>query len=261
MLMACNIGNTNIMLGLFAEDELVFQANLATTRERSPDEYAILLNGLLDMRKISPAQIEGVAIASVVRPLNDVIAAAIGRLCDVDPLIVGPGVKTGLNIKTDIPSQIGADIVANSVAASDLAGNPLVVLAMGTATTLTGINAAGELSGVMICPGVGSSMDALSAQAAELPRVALERPRNLLGRNTVDSMVSGIINGNAAMIEGLLQRVATEWDVDRLTVVATGGYAAKIIPFIHSGHRIIHEPDLALFGLKKIYNLSRRRKS
>lgn len=260
MLLTCNIGNTNINIGLFKQDELLFHANLATTRERSSDEYAILINGLLSMHGISASDIAGIALSSVVRPLNDIILSAVKKLTDIRPLLVGPGVKTGLNIKTDIPSQLGADIVANSVAASEIASVPLVVLALGTATTLTGINVDGELCGVMICPGVSSSVDALSAHAAELPRVALEKPGKLLGKNTIESMVSGVINGHAAMIEGLLQRISEAWSADHLTVVATGEHAEKIIPYIKSEHRIIFEPYLTLIGLKKIYHLSRKRK-
>lgn len=179
----------------------------------------------------------------------------------VKPLLVGPGVKTGLNIKTDIPSQMGADIVANAVAATSLEKCPMVILDFGTATTLTAINENGELCGVLIYPGVRSSLNALSSQAAELPGISLDSPKALLGKNTIDSMVSGIIYGNASMIDGLLDRIAEEWTAKELTVIAAGGLADRIISYCKSGHKIQFVPNLTLLGLKKIYHLSYRHKT
>lgn len=260
MLLACDIGNTNISIGVFTDDDIVFHSKIATVYDKSADEYAILLKGILSMYGMAAADIDGAVLSSVVRPLNDKIIAAVVKLTRITPLMVGPGVKTGLNIKTDIPSQIGADIVANAVAAAAIADFPIIVVALGTATTLTGINSDGELCGVLICPGVSSSLKALSAHAAELPQVALEKPKGLFGKNTIDAMVSGIVFGNASMIEGLLDRFSAEWDELSLTVVVTGGHADSILPYINSDHKIMHEPNLTLFGLKKIYQLSRRHK-
>ena len=260
MLLTCNIGNTNIAFGLFDDDKKLFHAKIATVSVKTADEYAILLLGLLDMYHVRPDAIDGAIIASVVRPLNAVITEAIYKLTGVDSLQVGPGVKTGLNIKTEIPSQLGADIVANCVAAGMMADYPLVVLSMGTATTLTAMNERGELSGVMICPGLDESLQMLSARTAELPMVALDRPKSLLGKNTVDAMVSGVVHGHTAMIEGLLSRIKDSWQVDQITVVAGGAYADHVLALIDPACQIIHEPDLTILGLKKIYALSKRRR-
>lgn len=258
MLFTCNIENTSISLGVFDKDTLVFDSQIATRHEKTVDEYAILIGSVFNMYHVSPASIDGAIISSVVRPLNTTMCQAVEKLMLVKPVLVGPGVKTGLNIMTDMPSQVGADIVANAVAAVSLVKGPLVLLNFGTATTLTGINGKGELCGVMICPGVRSSIDALTTQAAELPAISLESPKFLLGKNTVDSMVGGIIHGNAAMIDGLLDRIADEWQTKELSVIATGELASKIIPYCRCSFRIQYEPHLTLLGLKKIFNLNSR---
>ena len=172
----------------------------------------------------------------------------------------GPGVRTGLDIRTDIASQLGADIVANAVAALSLAPAPLVFVDFGTATTLTGINAGGELCGVLICPGVRTSLDALSGAAAELPRIAVDGPKHLFGKNTVDSMTSGAVFGHAAMVDGLLDRVAAEWGLSELTVLATGSWADRIVPFCSGRHGIRFQPDLTLRGLRRIAEMNARAK-
>lgn len=261
MLLTCNIENANIFLGVFDGDSMVFDSQIATCREKSIDEYAILIHDIFYMHQVSLSFIDGAIIASVVRPLITTLSQAIEKLVKIKPMLVGPGLKTGLNIKTDIPSQVGADIVANAVAANALVTCPMVVLDFGTATTLTGINDHGQLCGVLICPGVRSSLDALSAHTAELPAISLENPRNLLGRNTIDSMVSGIIHGNAAMIDGLLDRIAEEWGISELTVIATGETTNNIIPYCRSSHLIQYEPNLTLQGLKIIHGLNDRHKA
>lgn len=260
MLFACTIENADIEFGVFNGDRLLFEARLATSRERSSDEYAILISSIFQMNRVTPASISGAIIASVVRPLNDIMAQAVEKLMNTKPLLVGPGVKTGLNIKTDIPSQVGADIVANAVAAALISKGPLVIIDFGTATTMTGINAAGELSGVLIGPGVQTSLDALSERAAELPGIALDNPGALLGKNTIESMASGFVYGSAAMVDGLLDRVAKLWNTDSLTIVATGRLAEKIIPYCTGGRTIRYEPHLALRGLRLIHQLNDRRK-
>jgi len=261
MLFACSIENARINLGVFDGDRLVFESSITTDASKSVDEYAILLRGIFDLYQVALASIDGAILASVVRPMNAVLIQVIEKLTGIKPMLVGPGVKTGLNIKTDIPSQVGGDIVANAVAAVSLTKGPLVFIDFGTATTLTGINAQGELCGVLICPGVRSSLDALSANAAELPKIALENPKSVLGRNTIDSMTGGIIIGTAAMIDGLLDRIAAEWDWNQLTVIATGTYADRIIPYCRSSHPIRHEPSLTLQGLRLIHRLNERTKA
>lgn len=258
MIFTSNIENTYIFLGVFDGNSMVFHSRISASGEKGVDEYAILLDGIFRMYGVAPSSVEGAIIGSVVRPLNDSFGGAVEKLIGVKPLIVGPGVKTGLNIKTDIPSQIGADIVANAVAANALASSPLVVLDLGTATTLAAINSKGEFCGALICPGVHPSLNALSSQAAELPRVAIDSPRTLIGKNTIDSMVSGIIYGNASMIDGLLDRIAAEWDTDQLTVLATGAIADIIIPYCRWQPKIRMVPHLALQGLLKIWQLNSR---
>ncbi|MEA4889176.1 MAG: type III pantothenate kinase [Clostridiaceae bacterium] len=260
MLFTCNIENTTVSFGVFDGDMMIFNAQIATSCEKSSDEYAILINNVFSMNHLALSSVDGAIISSVVRPLNETIGQAIEQLLRVKPLFVGPGVKTGLNIKTDFPSQVGADIVANAVAALSLVKSPLVLLDFNTATTLTGINENGELCGVLIYPGVRSSLKDLSDHAAELPRIALDSPKHLLGKNTIDSMVSGIIYGNAAMIDGILDRLAEEWNTMELTVIATGGLADKIIAYCRCKHKIQYEPNLTLLGLKKIYSLNDRHK-
>ncbi|MGI6333216.1 MAG: type III pantothenate kinase [Saccharofermentanales bacterium] len=260
MLLVCAIENSDINLGVFDRDQLLFSSWLSASRSRSADEYAILMDNVFRMNRQNPAAITGAVLASVVRPLNDVFCQAIRQIAAVQPLMVGPGVKTGLNIKTDIPSQVGADIVANAVGAAALEKGALVVLDFGIATTLTGINDAGELCGVLIAPGLETSLEALSAQAAELPFVALDQPGALFGKNTVESMTSGFIYGFAAMVDGLLDRIAGFWNTETLTIIATGRLAPKVIPYCIGGRAIRHEPHLPLYGLKLIHQLNNRRR-
>ncbi len=259
MILAVSIENTYISFGVFADDKLIVDARLATRDSKSLDEYAILLSGILSMNNIPVDKIDGAVLASVVRPMNATIRGAIEKLCKVRPLLLGPGIKTGLSIKTDFPSQIGGDIVANAVAAADLMRPPYVVVDIGTATTLTAINIEGELSGVIICPGAASALQALSENAAELPRIAVESPRELLGKNTNDSMASGVVYGHAAMIDGLLQRISRQWGNRSLDIVATGEWAGQILPFSDYKDSLRVEPNLTLSGLHKIYRLNARK--
>jgi type III pantothenate kinase len=258
--LVCTVGNADINLGVYNRDQLLFSSWLSTSRSRSADEYAILFDNVFRMNHQNPAAITGAVLASVVRPLNDILGQAIRQIAAVQPLMVGPGVKTGLNIKTDIPSQVGADIVANAVGAAALEKGALVILDFGVATTLTGINQAGELCGVLIAPGLETSLEALSTQAAELPFVALDQPGALFGKNTVESMTSGFIYGFAAMVDGLLDRIANLWNTETLTIIATGRLAPKVIPYCAGSRAIRHEPHLPLHGLKLIHQLNSRRR-
>ncbi len=261
MLLVISIENTTTALGVYDEDRLRLRASLATSRERSADEYAVLIASLLAMHRLPADEVRAAIIASVVRPLSATLGEAVRQLTGIQPLLVGPGVRSGLNIKTDIPSQVGADIVANAVGALALAESPLIVVDFGTATTLTAINEHGELCGVIICPGVRSSLDALSSHAADLPGIALESPRRLLGKNTIDAMTSGIVYGQAAMVDGLLDRIAATWNNKKPTVIATGAHAAAIVPWCRDQAAIRLEPDLTLAGLNRIYQLNDRLKT
>lgn len=260
MLFAASLENSHILLGVFSEDNLLFQAQIATDKEKTADEYAILLQGILSMHQINRQAFSGAILASVVRPLTDTFGQAMTKLIGISPLILGPGVKTGLNIRTDIPSQVGADLVALAVAAQHIAKAPLIIISFGTATTLTGLKSEGELSGVLIYPGVRASLNALSSQAADLPSVALDMPKSILGKNTIDSMVNGIVHGSAAMIDGILERIEQEWQTPELTVMTTGPFADKIIPHCRTRHQLHHEPNLTLLGLRQIYRQNTRPK-
>lgn len=260
MLFVCDIGNSSIKTGVFDGEKLLFISVFSAVERRTADDMAVLLNGSFALHGLDPALIKGAVIASVVKPLTAVAAAAIERLMHIKPLIVGPGVKTGLNIKTDIPSQLGADIAVCAVGAQQMRPQPQIIISMGTATTFASINSDGELCGVLIIPGIGISLDALAASAAELPRAALSQPSALLGRNTVDSMNSGVIYGNASMLDGLLDRISSEWSQTGLEVVATGAFAEMVIPYMVSNHRIRYVKDLSLQGLKRIYQLNIKKK-
>lgn len=258
MLFVCAIENTNIAVGIMRGEQLLFDARIATACERSADEYALIIANLLALHEIDRKAIRGAIIASVVRPLGALLSQAVEQLLQIKPLTLGPGLKTGLNIKTDIPSQVGADIVANAVGALALAESPLVFVDFGTATTVTGINDKGELSGVMICPGIRSSLDALSEHAAELPSIALDTPRHLFGKNTIDAMISGVVLGHASMVDGLLDRVSEAWNNRNLTIIATGTHAGTVIPHCRHADQIRLEPHLAFRGLRRIYGLNDR---
>ncbi|MDN5314868.1 MAG: type pantothenate kinase [Clostridiales bacterium] len=261
MLFACDIGNSTIKLGLFNDDHLVSHASLSSNRNATADEYAIQIMGCFSMFGVLPENINGCIISSVVRPLNPVFAESIKKTLKIEPIFVGPGLRTGLNIRTEIPSQLGADIVANAVASLRNEEPPIVIVAMGTATTLTVINQSAELTGVLICPGIALAQNALSSVAAELPGIALSQPVTLLGRNTIDAMVSGSVLGHAAMINGLIDRIADELSVQNMTIVITGNLSEWVIPYISSDkYKVINDKDLTLNGLRRIYNLSNKKR-
>ncbi len=259
MLFACIIENTDISIGLLDRDRLVYSARLATDVRRTADEYALIISGLMTRQELDLSQINGAIIASVVRPLGPVLSQALASLFQTSPLILGPGIKSGLSIRTDIPSQVGADIVANAVGALERYPGPLLVLDFGTASTLAAVNENKELCGVIICPGIRSSLDALSQNAAELPRLDLQAPRRLLGKNTLEAMASGIIYGHAAMIDGLLDRIKAEWN-NELTIIATGRYAAQVVPFCQRQAGINLDQQLAFSGLNRIFALNQPKK-
>jgi type III pantothenate kinase len=258
MLFAFSIENTDIHLGVFDGDVLVFDSRVAASLERSADEYAILFQNIFSMYGVSVDAIDAAVFSSVVRPLSHRVGSAVEKLTREKPLQVGPGVRTGLSIRTEIASQVGADIVANAVAAASLVPSPMVFVDFGTATTLTGINGNGELCGVLICPGTRTSLEALSAGAAELPRIAVDNPRGLFGKNTIDSMTNGIVYGQAAMVDGLLARIAEEWCLADLTVLATGEWADRVVPHCRRKEGIRLVPELTLLGLKRIHEMNSR---
>ena len=255
MLFTADIGARTVTLGVFDGEKLRFCASLSAARGRTADEYAVLLSRLFEMHGVAPIM-EGAVLSSVSKPLNGVMAQAVEQICGVKPMFLGPGVRTGLDIRADVPSQLGGDIAACCIGALRLQKPPLAVLLLGTATTLTYLDEKGQLCGVMICPGVQPGLDALSALAGELPTIALEPPRTLLGRNTVDAMNSGVIFGAAAMADGLLARVGREYGQEPLPVIASGDMAPLVLPYCAA--EIRHVPDLVLEGLRLVWERNSR---
>lgn len=254
MLFVASIGNTMINVGVFQKDELICTARLASAGNRSSDEYAVSLQAILAMNGVDAKKIDGAVIASVVKPMSPVLGGAVEKLFGIKPLFMGPGVRTGLDIKIERPAELGADIAAACVGALSLQKPPFVVVGLGDATTLTLIDRESRLRGVLICPGAFAGIHGLSRLAAELPVISLEPPKGLLGRNTVDSMNNGAVYGTAAMVEGLVDRLRQDSGEEDLPVIATGTQCGIILPYCRLAAR--KEPDLVLLGLKKVYELN-----
>lgn len=250
MILAVNIGNSNISVGGVQGKNIVFQARLRTDLTKTSDEYAIDLKMLLSIREIPLEQIEGAILASVVPQVLNSMKTALSKLSAKNILVVGPGIKTGLNIRIDNPAQTGADLVVGCVAALKLHKPPLIVINMSTATTLMALDASGALIGGSICPGVRISMEALTDRSALLPGIQLDQPKRTIGRNTVECMRSGIMMGTASMLDGLIQRMEKELG-GPATVVATGRIGQYVLPLCNTP--ILYERDLIIQGLAAIY--------
>lgn len=250
MILTIDIGNSNIVIGGMDADKIVFEARLRTETTKTSDQYCVDLKILLDIYQISTADIEGSIIASVVPQVLNSMQTAIKKLTGRQPLVVGPGLKTGLNIRLENPSQTGADLVVGCVAALREHKPPMIVIDMGTATTMVVLDDSGSLIGGCICPGVKISMDALTERTALLPGLQLDQPKKAIGRNTIDCMRSGIMMGAAAMVDGMVQRMETELG-QKTTVVATGGIAKFVLPMCHTD--IHYDKDLLIKGLAALY--------
>ncbi|NLO47757.1 MAG: type III pantothenate kinase [Clostridiales bacterium] len=255
MILAFDIGNTNIVLGCLDGSEILFQTRISTSLDKTDSEYAVFIKNILDLYKIDSAEVEGAIISSVVPPLINVFRQVLLLLTGKNPLVVGPGVKTGLNITIDNPSQLGSDLVVAAVAALQKYEKPLIILDMGTATTLSVVDAVGDFQGVIIYPGVMVSFEALTKHTSQLPRISFEEPRNVIGKSSIDSMQSGLIYGTAAMLDGLIERIEEELGM-KATVVATGGLSESITP--HCKKNIICDGNLLLEGLKIIYEKNKK---
>lgn len=254
MLLAIDIGNTNITLGVYNNDVLCFTARLATAQGTTADQYAVEIKNILELYGLNHTRIEDCIISSVVPSVGGAVCNAVSMLCDIVPLELGPGVKTGLNIKIDNPAQLGADLVAGAVGAVSEYNLPCVVIDMGTASTISVIDKNGSYLGGVISAGVRLTLKALAENTAQLPSIDISAPKSVIGSNTVDCMKSGLIYGTAAMIDGLLDRIAEELG-EQPTVVATGGLSKDII--IHCKNDIIYSPNLLLDGLREIYEKNR----
>ena len=251
MLLAIDIGNTNIVLGGFLDDTLVFTARIATNANKTEDEYATKIKNILALHQVEKKEIEGAIISSVVPPLNSVMKKAVKCVYGVEALMVGPGIKTGINIHCDNPSAVGADLICACVAAHHIYNSPSLVIDMGTATKMMVIDKSGTFIGVSIIPGVNIALKALSNNTAQLPQISLEAPKSVIGKNTADCMRSGVVFGNASMLDGMIDRFNEEMG-ENLKVIATGGLASTIV--CHCKHEIILDDNLLLKGLNILYN-------
>jgi len=254
MLLAIDVGNTSINLGVFDGDELTFSWRLTTGVDRSPDEYGSLLYTLLQRQGVPVSKITGVALCCVVPPLVSVFEELCRKYLGISLLVVEPGVKTGVRISLDNPREVGPDRVVNAVAAHHIYGEPVIVIDFGTATTFDVVSKAGDYLGGAIAPGINIASEALFARTAMLPRIELTRPKQVIGKSTTSAMQSGIVFGYIALVEGMVKRIKRELGAEA-KVVATGGYAyplADEIPAIE-----IINPDLSLIGLHLIYEMNK----
>lgn len=250
MILVFDIGNTNIVLGVFDGKNLIQHWRISTSTQRTDDEYGILLRALFESSGIPMKKVNALVISSVVPPLMLALEKMSKKYFNVEPLVVGPGIKTGISIKYDNPREVGADRIVNALAGYELYGGPLIIVDFGTATTFCAISAKGEYLGGAIAPGIGISTEALFARAAKLPRVELVKPPTVIGKNTVNSMQSGIIYGFAGQVDAIAGRIKKEMQADPL-VVATGGLADLIARESSVINKV--DPLLTLTGLRIVY--------
>jgi type III pantothenate kinase len=255
MLLTIDVGNTHTVLGLFDGDDIVEHWRVSTDARRTADELAVVIHGLLSQYPITGGvDVSGIALCSTVPSVLHEMREMCRRYYgDVPAVIVEPGVKTGVPVLTDNPKEVGTDRVVNAAAAVELYGGPCVVVDFGTATTFDAISARGELLGCAIAPGIEISVDALGARGAQLRKVEIARPRAVIGKNTVESLQSGILYGFAGQVDGLVERMSAELseDPDEVTVVATGGLATMVLD--EATGIDVHEPWLTLIGLRLVY--------
>jgi type III pantothenate kinase len=260
MLLAIDVGNTNIVLGVFDGDTLIHSWRLQTLRERTSDELGLLVDGLFAHSRVERVQVRGVILGSVVPPLTGTMRAMVQRYFGVTAINVEPAMNTGMPILYENPSEVGADRIVNAVAAWERfggsGGRPMIVVDFGTATTLDAISSKGEYLGGAICPGVTISADALFQRAARLPRIDVRKPARVVGRTTVGAMESGLFFGYVGMVEGLVKRMDAELG-GRSVCVATGGLADVISPETSLIHHV--EPDLTLHGLRLVWQRNQPR--
>ena len=250
MILAIDVGNTNIVLGGIEDGKQVFSCRLASDRNKTFDQYALDIQGILTLHKVDISRIEGGILSSVVPYLQTVIPQAVKLLTGIDLMVVGPGIKTGLNIRMDDPGTVGSDLIVGAVAARAKYPAPIAIVDMGTATTVSVVAENGAYIGGMIIPGLWVSVNALSAKAAQLPYIDLAGPTKLFGTNTVDCMRAGAVIGCAAMLDGIIDRLEQELGKP-VSAVLTGGVSPLIVP--HCRHKFHLEPDILIDGLQILY--------
>ena len=250
MILAIDIGNTNIVLGCIDREKTYFIERVSTVRTKTELEYAIDIKNVLDIYHIKRGDVEGAIISSVVPQITNLVRLAAEKILHKEVMVLGPGLKTGLNILMDQPGQLGADLVADAVAGISEYPVPLIIFDMGTAPTVSVVDSQKHYIGGMILPGIQISLDALTARASQLGGISIEAPRRVIGKNTVECMKSGILYSSAASIDGIIDRMEEELG-QKATVIATGGLAKKIVP--HCRRQVILDEDLLLKGLMVIY--------
>jgi type III pantothenate kinase len=254
MLLAIDIGNTNVVLGVFEQERLVENWRVGTNTQITPDEYAMIVKDLCAFSGLEFRQITGVIISSVVPPLLPVMIGMARKYFKLEPLVVTHELKTGITIRCDNPREVGADRIVNAAAAYKLYGGPLIIVDFGTATTFCAVTKDGEYLGGAICPGIKISAEALFQRASKLPRVELVKPARVIGSDTVTAMQAGIIYGYAGLVDGIVERMKKELSPDA-RVVATGGLAELVSPETRSISEV--KADLTLDGLRLLYELNR----
>lgn len=255
MLLAIDIGNTNLVIGCFQGDDLKFKARIATDRSRTSDQYGVEIKNMMEAYGVQLSDIDDCIISSVVPPVFNSVRTGVWKVIGKQPMVVGPGLKTGLNIHVDVPSQVGSDRIVIAVAALAEYKAPLILMDLGTATTIEVVEPENTYLGGVIFPGIRVSLDALTSHAAQLPGISLDKPRHVIGKNTVDCMRSGMMYGTAAMIDGLVERMEGELGHE-CTLIATGGMAQFITPLCK--RKIILDKNLLLKGLNAIYKKNKR---
>lgn len=251
MILAIDIGNTNIVMGCFDDEKILFRERVSTDHTATDLEYAVTVKTALDMHRLSPEQITGAIMSSVVPTVTNTFKRAIEKYCGVKPMVVGPGIKTGLSIRIDNPAQLGSDLVVDAVAGIHEYPVPLIIVDMGTATTFSVIDRNRNYLGGLITTGMAVSADALTSRTSQLPKISFDIPKRVIGTNTVDCIKSGIMYSAAAAIDGIVERI--EGDLgESCTVVATGGLSGLVAPLCKT--KLILDDDLLLKGLKLIYH-------
>ncbi len=255
MLLAIDIGNSNIVIGGIEENKTRFEARIATDRIKTSDQYGVEIKSMLDLFHVALDEVEGCIISSVVPPVFNAVRTGVVKVTGKNPMVVGPGIKTGLNIHMDDPTSVGSDRIVIAVAALQEYKPPLILVDMGTATTIEVVDQGNTYLGGCIIPGVRVSAEALSSRASQLPGIQLDKPKRVIGKNTVECMRSGIMYGAAAMLDGMLDRMEDELG-KKTTVVATGGMAQFIAPLCKREMKL--EKDLLLKGLNIIYRKNKK---
>lgn len=256
MILAIDVGNTNIVIGCIEGETILFNERVSTKHTATDLEYAIQIKNIFEIHDIKPSVIEGAVMSSVVPSITSTIKRAVKKLIDIEPMVVGPGIKTGVRILTDNPVQVGSDLIVDAVAGINYyAGTPLIIIDMGTATTMSVIDTNNNYLGTLIIPGMKTSLDALVSGAAQLPKVNLDIPKRVVGKNTSECMANGIMFYTASGIDGTIERIEEEMG-EECTVIATGGLAGLITPLCRK--KIIYDNDLLLKGLMVIYNKNKK---